>query len=683
MDCLSRPGLEVILAGVTASQPGAAAVGTTGAAGRSVRWYAPASLGLLFGGTLALAPVEGVRQLPYVAALFALPLLVALPSTRVALVRRRWLVLGAQGLLGVVPLFVFGPTWTPGVPFGLLIALVLLLLSGRASWLLAGALLVAEPVLRLTVTGAPWVAPTLLNVFAIPVYTIVTAAAFWVLVRLAQLVGQVERARRESADLAAMRERLAAAAALQAAVDHRLVDVAGTAAGARCMLATEPAEARKRVAAAASAAREAVARARALSYEGAAPSARGSVEVAPRQAAIGARLAWTVLVVTLLAEGLENSAYVLAQHDRLPITMTAIAAIVAVLLLQLHHSSPRWTGKPPAWPLTLTVQTALAFVGFLPWMHAYAGALASFAAGTVLLLVPGWRRWLWSTAIVVGFAALAVFELPRQFGFPDGQQLPYLINTTGLLARVTLMVYGSARLVALARQLEALQPVLTRLSAARERLRIARDVHDLLGLGLSAIALKSDLVTRLIDRGEITAAAGELAELERICAGARADIPAVTGDGPPLSLRSELATSHQLLSEAGITVRVEIDAQPLPPGLDAVLATVLREAVTNILRHASATGCTIELAANSGAVVFRVANDGLSADSATPTTPGIADVEPARGHGLSNLTRRVQDAGGHLSATRTTDRFVLTVQLPQTPIAGRVEPTKAIKAQPG
>ena len=185
------------------------------------------------------------------------------------------------------------------------------------------------------------------------------------------------------------------------------------------------------------------------------------------------------------------------------------------------------------------------------------------------------------------------------------------------IADVGLLVYALSRLAGMARELEAMHGELAQMAAVRERLRVARDVHDLLGLGLSAIALKTDLIGKLIGRDNVRAAA-EIGELGRICAAARADIRLVTGDGQKLSLAAELAAAGQILASAGVQVHASMPAGPLPATADGVLAVVLREAVTNILRHSAATSCTIEAATSDGAVRMKVSNDGV-AGQAGPT----------------------------------------------------------------
>src|SRR5262249_54102377 len=156
----------------------------------------------------------------------------------------------------------------------------------------------------------------------------------------------------------------------------------------------------------------------------------------------------------------------------------------------------------------------------------------------------------------------------------------------------------------LAVQVEALRGELARIAVLHERVRVARDVHDLLGLGLSAIALKTDLVSRLIGR-DYTRTRIELEDLQRLCTTARTEVRVVTDDSHHLSLDGEIAWARTVLASTGIQIRTELHADSpihaqidpaVPARVDTVLAIVLREAVTNILRHSSASHCTIKTA---------------------------------------------------------------------------------------
>src|SRR6202012_2315145 len=132
-------------------------------------------------------------------------------------------------------------------------------------------------------------------------------------------------------------------------------------------------------------------------------------------------------------------------------------------------------------------------------------------------------------------------------------------------------------------RLENLRGELARKAVAGERLRMARDTHDLLGLGLSAIAMKADLIGKLIGRNDARAAE-EIAELARICATARADMRLVAGEARDPPLDAEFGAPRDVLTSVGIDVRMRMTADP-PPEAALVLVPVLREAVTNILKH--------------------------------------------------------------------------------------------------
>jgi two-component system, NarL family, sensor histidine kinase DesK len=190
------------------------------------------------------------------------------------------------------------------------------------------------------------------------------------------------------------------------------------------------------------------------------------------------------------------------------------AGIAASMLLQLHHSwAARQDRRPRAWPVTLGLQAVLAYVFFLPALGALF-TLAPFLAGSVLLLVPGRWRWAGYGAIVVSWAAVyATVSLPETAHARNALTTLYW---AGSIAGIGLLVYGLSWLAGMAAELEAVRAELAQMAAVRERLRVARDVHDLLGLGLSAIALKTDLIGKLIGRDDDRAAA-EIGELGLRC----------------------------------------------------------------------------------------------------------------------------------------------------------------------
>jgi two-component system, NarL family, sensor histidine kinase DesK len=221
-----------------------------------------------------------------------------------------------------------------------------------------------------------------------------------------------------------------------------------------------------------------------------------------------------------------------------------------------------------------------------------------------------------------------------------------------------LLVYGLTRLAWLAVKLEDLRSELARKAVLGERLRVARDTHDLLGLGLSAIAMKADLIGRLIDRGDARAAT-EVAELARICATARADMRLVTGEARDLPLDAELAAARDVLVSAGIDVRASVGADLVPGAAPSVLVPVVREAVTNILRHSSASYCVLEMTADAGLLRLLISNDGSNDAGNAPLA--AAD---RTGSGLGNLAARVEAVGGQLAAGRNGGEFSLVAEIP-------------------
>jgi two-component system sensor histidine kinase DesK len=296
-----------------------------------------------------------------------------------------------------------------------------------------------------------------------------------------------------------------------------------------------------------------------------------------------------------------------------------------------------------------------------PFIRVYTGSEGLFLAASVLLLVPGRCRWAGFSAVVASYSVLYAALLPSTAN-AGSQLVANIIYFAAVTAAIGLLLYGLAWLAGLAVQFEALNGELAQMALVQERLRIARDVHDLLGLGLSAIALKTDLIARLIGHDDARAAA-EIAEMNRICASARAEIRLVTGQGQRLSLAAELAAARQILSSAGIAVHADIAAGSLPATADDVLAPVLREAVTNILRHSAATNCTIEATASGDLLQLQVTNNGAAAPSATSSHDSTC-------RGLANLQARVEAAGGTLTSNCTDGQFHLTAALPRPGAAG-------------
>jgi two-component system, NarL family, sensor histidine kinase DesK len=203
-------------------------------------------------------------------------------------------------------------------------------------------------------------------------------------------------------------------------------------------------------------------------------------------------------------------------------------------------------------------------------------------------------------------------------------------------------------------QLERARDVRARLAVAEERLRFARDLHDVMGRNLSAIAVKGQLAAELVRRGRAEAAE-EATDISRIADESLREIRGVVGGYRSASLSGELAGARSVLRAAGVSCTVSGDEEValLPAALQAALGWVVREAATNVLRHSRATTCTITLHAAGGETQLRVVNDGAAEQA-----------DRRWGNGLTGVAERLDAAGGRLATVREDGRFELTATLP-------------------
>jgi two-component system sensor histidine kinase DesK len=190
------------------------------------------------------------------------------------------------------------------------------------------------------------------------------------------------------------------------------------------------------------------------------------------------------------------------------------------------------------------------------------------------------------------------------------------------------------------------------LAAVAERERIARDLHDVLGHTLSLIVLKAELAGRLIER-DPQRAAQEIADVEKTARTALSEVREAIGGYRSQGLPAEMELARNTLQAAGVTLSCESPLPHLHAAEETVLCLAVREAVTNIVRHAQATHCRMRFTtSNDGYHSLLIADDG--------SHPNLQE-----GNGLRGMRERVQSVGGRLSITADPG-VTLLIELPQT-----------------
>lgn len=235
-----------------------------------------------------------------------------------------------------------------------------------------------------------------------------------------------------------------------------------------------------------------------------------------------------------------------------------------------------------------------------------------------------------------------------------------------------LMMWFYRRVMMLVIELREARADLARLAVTEERLRFARDLHDLLGHSLTAIALKSQVARRLAEPH--SPVAKEVGDIESVAQQALTEVrEAVTGYRAR-SLADELDTARTTLTDAGIRVEISLDGTPLPAQLDTVLGWVVREGATNVLRHSHAASCQFRLRRDDTNVSLVVRDDGIGVpndenelehNSFAPHDTTGSNTPVTRGNGLAGLAERVAGAGGELDSGPAPERgFRLAARLP-------------------
>ncbi|WP_424531721.1 sensor histidine kinase [Sphaerisporangium viridialbum] len=321
-----------------------------------------------------------------------------------------------------------------------------------------------------------------------------------------------------------------------------------------------------------------------------------------------------------------------------------VAALVAFVASYIATvMSPKNYGQPGRWTLPLLGLTTLMAIVF-PFLFG-GGWLALPIYVTVVISMALPLR-----AALAGMAGMiAVVLVGGHFTGADGGTISLLVLQVITLGVLFMSVRNTRVLVV---QLHQAQGEVARLAAGEERLRIARDLHDLLGHSLSLIVLKSELAGRLSEQGS-PRAADEIRDIESVARLALQEVrEAVTGYRQR-GLSEELDNARAALDAAGVAVTVRMAGTPLPDVLDGLFGWAVREGVTNVVRHARASRCEITVSYDDGGAALEIADNG----------PHAGPYEP--GSGLCGLAERVEAAGGSVDAgSRPEGGFRLRVLVP-------------------
>lgn len=329
--------------------------------------------------------------------------------------------------------------------------------------------------------------------------------------------------------------------------------------------------------------------------------------------------------------------------------LSALAA-AGVTLVVLWGALGLRDGPRPSVALVLLAVVAYppALVLGVEWLN-WSAVLGCFL---LELLVLRWAVPLYAAALLleVGFWRAA----GQDWGAAVYAGVSYLATSV--------LLYLVLRSVTTYRELERARAELSRAEVLRERVRVSRDLHDLLGRNLAAISLKTELARRYQRAGRGEALQSELDEVLALSHAAAADLRTLVAGYRAMSMRSELSAAVRLLTDAG--VRCEVDAAEhvtaeTGPAADEVAGWVLREAATNVLKHAVATRCVISVDVVAGALRVVVENDGAGA--------GTASAGGGRA-GLVGVRERVHALGGTVEVTSGGGSFRLQCTLPGTPV---------------
>ena len=345
----------------------------------------------------------------------------------------------------------------------------------------------------------------------------------------------------------------------------------------------------------------------------------------------GSRWYWFAILFVLLY--VPSVIYDVVVSDR-----GVAARIVLVLLLAVYGVgwtiAPRWLWSSGSENFNTLLCLGLTAVGLVVvfWLGMSSAGLLVYIMSMVAVTLPLWRAVAIDGSVLLVLAATMFLtqDLPR-----DGGQL-------ATLASISLGMLAIGRMMRANRALSQAQEEIAALARTEERNRLARDLHDILGHSLTTITLKTGVARRLLESAEHERALDEIREVEHLTRQALGDVRATVSGYREVSLSAEVVGARAALRAAGVEADLPHAVDNVRPELQGVFGYVLREAITNVLRHAAATRCSVRL----GDTWLEVRDNGRGTGVGAPGTGlrGLAErLAPFRGTVLAGP----MDEGGY------------------------------------
>ncbi|URM89879.1 histidine kinase [Streptomyces sp. MRC013] len=333
---------------------------------------------------------------------------------------------------------------------------------------------------------------------------------------------------------------------------------------------------------------------------------------------------------------------------------TAIAFLLATVTgLHILHCSRALCSASNSPPTISFFLQSLLTLSPLPLVHGEWAGISGLLAGAFLITLDGRTAWALAGALST-LQACATFLTSAEAG-----AALFSLTITGLTG---LTFFCVTRLAQLAERLQAARGEDAQLAVINERHRFARDLHDLVGYSLSTAATKSELAYRLAERSPDSARA-ELSQVIQVIRNTHSEMRKVAHDYHHLSLDNEIESARSVLEAAGIEPRFSSLGVDFAHRSSSVLAAVLREGTSNVLKHSTARYCVVRLFRRDDSVRLVIINDGPTPKRETGGT--------LHGVGLRSLSERILALGGRLHVSRGGiaghEEFRLEAMVPDTP----------------